>query len=136
MNTIRNDKNEIDQLIKLFFSSFTNKGKSSNVELLKQLCIDKVIISKNTKGQTEIYDMHSFIEPRIEMLTNGTLLDFEEKELNEKTTIKENIAQRLSEYEKGGVLNGGRIAETGTKMFQFLKVNGQWKISSLIWNDN
>lgn len=133
---IRNDKEEINEITKLFFSTFTNKGKSPCIELLENLCIERVIISKNTNGQTEIYDLHSFIQPRLTILTNGTLLDFEEKELTETTIVKGNIAQRISEYKKEGNLNNVRFYETGTKMFQFLKINGHWKISSLIWNDN
>ena len=133
---LKREKEEIDNLVKLFFSIFTNKGKPAKIETLKQLCTEKIIISKNTIDQTEINDLETFIKPRIIILTNGKLVDFEEIELSETTVIKNNIAQRVSEYRKKGILNGNEFSETGTKMFQFLKIEGHWKISSLIWNDN
>jgi hypothetical protein len=136
IDKIINDKDEIDEVTKSFFSTFTNKGKLPRVELLKNHCIERVLISKNTNGHTEIYDLHSFIQSRLTILTNGTLLDFEEKELTEVTIVKGYIAQRISEYKKEGILNNVRFYETGSKMFQFLKIDGHWKISSLIWNDN
>ena len=70
------------------------------------------------------------------MLSNGILQEFEERELSETTIISKNIAQRYSAYSKEGIFEQATFSETGTKMFQFLKINGCWKISSLIWNDN
>jgi RimJ/RimL family protein N-acetyltransferase len=129
------DKLKIDQLVKDFFRAFTNKNKKLNLKLLHETCIAEIVIIKNTKGLYEKYNLENFIFPRKKLLTNGTLIDFEEYEVKEETTIKRNIAQRISHYQKEGVLNNIRFSNKGTKMFQFVKTNKVWKICSVIWDD-
>lgn len=129
------DKVKIDRLIKGFFSAFTNKGKKPNLKFLYETCIDEVVIIKNTKGICEKYNLENFIAPRKELLTNGTLTEFEEYEVGEKTIITRNIAQRLSQYQKEGILNNQRFSSKGTKMFQFVKIGNVWKVCCAIWDD-
>lgn len=129
------DKIKIDQLINSFFSAFTNKNTIPNLKLLHTTCIKEVSIIKNTDGICEKYNLETFITPREEILTNGILTDFKEKEINEKTIINRNIAQRISEYEKEGIKNSKIISGKGTKMFQLIKIKNNWKICSLIWED-
>ena len=64
------------------------------------------------------------------------LTNFRETELDEETKIAGHIAQRYSNYQKTGNLNGTDFAENGTKLFQFIKTINGWKISSLVWEDN
>lgn len=129
------DKVKIDKLVKDFFSVFTNKDANPNLELLYKICIDGTIIIKNTNGLCETYNLDTFITPRKELLTNGSLIHFEEIELKENTTITRNIAERISQYEKKGILNDQLFSEKGTKMFQFVKIGNGWKICSVIWDD-
>ncbi len=93
-----------------------------------------MIISKVDNKHT-IYNLDSFIEPRQKMLTDGTLTEFEECEINEQTKICNNIAQRYSEYQKNGILERKSFTKKGYKFFQFVKTNKEWKISSVIWED-
>ena len=129
------DKLRIDRLVKKFFSAFSNTEGSPKLNLLYETCLDQAIIIKNTKGVGEIFDLQSFIAPRKVWLTDGTLQDFEEYEIEEKTTITRHIAQRISQYEKEGVLRDEKFSGEGTKMFQFVKIKGKWKISNVIWDD-
>lgn len=129
------DKVKIDQLVKTFLSAFTNKNTKPNFRILRKVCIDEIIIIKNTNGLCEKYNLQTFITPRKDILTNGTLTDFEETEINEKTIINRNIAQRVSQYEKKGIKNDEAFSGKGTKMFQFIKIKNDWKICSLIWDD-
>lgn len=133
LNTV---KESIDNLVKTFFALFTNKLQKPKLELIKLICVENTFISRNSKNNTDIFNLETFITPRIELLTNGSLINFEEKEISESTVIKENIAQRVSLYQKEGILNGERFSETGNKLFQFLKIDNTWKICSIIWNDN
>lgn len=129
------DKIKINQLVKAFFSAFTNKSVKPNFKILNKVCIDEVIIIKNTNSVCEKYNLESFISPRKDILTNGTITDFEETEVNEKTIINKNIALRVSQYEKKGIRNNNLFFGKGTKMFQFIKIENNWKICSLIWDD-
>jgi hypothetical protein len=136
-NTIASDKLQIDNLINQFFKVFNNTNQNEpDWTILHKICIDKIIIIKKTGLTETIYDLVGFIEPRRLILTNGTLINFEEMELSEETQIIGHIAQRHSKYRKAGNLNGTAFDETGTKLFQFMKTTDGWKITSLIWEDN
>ena len=133
---VSKDKFYISEIIKSFFDSFTNKESSTpKLDTLKSICIPEVRII-NINGSEVIYNLDSFLEPRKKMLTDGTLIEFEEKEVYEKTNIIQNIAYRHSKYEKSGILNGKKFKQTGHKLFQFIKTPEDWKIKSVIWEDD
>lgn len=74
-------------------------------------------------------------EPREKMLTDGTLTEFSEWEVSERTEISGSIAHRLSEYAKSGVRNGEHFEGSGYKTTQFIRTPAGWRISSLAWYD-
>ena len=131
------DKQQIDNIIGQFFSIFNNKpGTTHNWELIYAICLpETAIIKKNGLDQTA-YNLASFMEPRITILTDGRLRDFEEHETGEQTIIIQNIAQRHSRYRKSGIMAGKYFQETGTKLFHLLKTKEGWKISTLLWEDD
>ena len=130
------DKLRIDILIKKFFNVFNNTNNNKpDWDLLNSICIPEIGIVKKTSAEHTVYDLGSFIEPRKKLLSEGTLKEFDEHEINESTNIIGNIAQRHSVYEKSGVLEGTNFKQKGNKFFQFVKVNNDWKISSVIWQD-
>ncbi|NIG55374.1 DUF4440 domain-containing protein [Chitinophaga sp. Cy-1792] len=130
------DKSRIDTVTKAFFSAFCNKYGPAPLDNLAACCIDEIVIIKNTQGNSEIYNFTTFVEPRKEVLTNGTLVDFEEYGISETTVIETHIAQRFSRYEKKGVLNGKPFFGKGTKLFQFIWKEGSWKIAAVVWEDD
>ena len=132
-----NDKIEIDHITKQFFDVFNNTSqRQPDWTILEKICIDKIIIVKKAGLTETIYDLRSFIEPRKLILTDGTLSDFHEMEVSEESKIIGQIAQRKSNYQKMGNLNGTYFVEKGTKMFQFIKTLTGWKITSVIWEDD
>lgn len=131
------DKFEIDRIVNIFFNIFTNTGKRQpDWAIINNICIAESMIIKKTGNEEEVYTLDSFIEPRRKILTDGTLTNFEEHEINEETTIVGNIAQRFSKYQKSGYLNGAFFKEYGNKLFHFIKTQNGWKITSLIWEDD
>ena len=132
----KKDRTEIDALTSRFFDLFTNKdGRVPNVKEIKSIFIPKGILISNTKDPAALYALDDFIRPREEMLTNGTLTNFCEREISHSTELFGNIAQRFSLYEKSGELNGEYFETKGMKTIQFVKVNGKWKMSSVAWCD-
>ncbi len=129
------DKVKIDKIVHQFFTAFDNRKTKPRLSLLNEVCLDEVTIIKKTKDTQEIFDLPGFTTPREKLLTDGTLRSFQESETHEETVITRNIAQRISQYEKEGVLNGKAFSQKGTKMFQFLKINTEWKICNVIWDD-
>ena len=133
---IKQAKSEIDKLTKSLFAVFTNKGKLVvNLEGIKDLFIPEGIIIKNVGPNYEYYNLQQFIEPREKLLNSEALIDFEEEELSEQTTITGNIAHRISIYQKSGILSGKSFHTTGVKNIQFIKTTEGWKINSLTWDD-
>ena len=130
------DKIKIDRVIKKFYSAFTNKNTKPRLNNLYETCLDQTTIIKNTNGLCEIYSLQNFIAPREELLTNKSLEDFEEYEIDEKTIFTNHIAQRFSQYRKEGVLKKRKFSEYGTKMFQMVKINTTWNICNVIWDDD
>ena len=129
-------KTIIDNLTQAFFSLFSSKdGVKPNLEDIYQLFIGKGMIIKNTGVVPEIYTLAEFIEPRIKLLSDGTLVDFKEEEVAGRTEIFGNIAQRFSSYVKSGVLSGQPFVTRGMKTIQFINTPAGWKISSLAWDD-
>jgi RimJ/RimL family protein N-acetyltransferase len=131
------DKSEIDNLVTSFFSIFTNTNQQlPDWDLIQKLCLPETLIIKKNGLTETVYSLHSFIEPRKEILSNGTLTDFKERQIKEETKITGNIAQRFCRYQKSGYLNGNYFNEYGNKFFQFIKTTNGWKISALIWEDD
>ena len=132
----KNDRTEIDALTTRFFDLFTNKnGGAQNVKDIKEIFILNGILVNNTEDTPVIYDLDGFIKPREEILSDGTLTNFCEREIFQKTEIFRGVAQRFSLYEKSGELNGERFETKGMKTIQFIKANEEWKMSSVAWSD-
>jgi hypothetical protein len=130
------DKNEIDELTRRFFSLFTNvNGTIPNLASIHELFVREGIVIKNVGGNTEIFSLASFIAPRQTILTDGTLADFQERELTERTDIAGAVAQRFCTYTKSGKLNGNSFENQGVKTIQFIKTNNRWRITSVAWDD-
>jgi RimJ/RimL family protein N-acetyltransferase len=129
------DKFYIDRLIHSFFSIFTNRENEPDWSVINNVCIPEAIIIKKTGLSETVYNLESFIEPRKKILTDGTLTDFEEKEIKEETKVTGNIAQRYAVYKKTGMLEGKRFEEYGDKLFQFIKTTAGWRINAVVWED-
>ena len=130
------DKQAIDKLTQDFWGIFYNKnGATPNWQIIEELCIAEVLIIKKIKTQQEVYNLESFITPRKKILSDGTLLEFEEKEIEEETHIIGNIAQRATKYTKEGLLNGEYFQQNGHKLFQYIKTEKGWQISAVVWED-
>ncbi|QXV66787.1 GNAT family N-acetyltransferase [Mucilaginibacter sp. 21P] len=130
------DQVQIDKLTQAFFALFTNTAEAPQFDLITELCHEQAQIIKKTADGAEIYDLGSFIEPRKKILTDGTLTGFSEYEVQAETRIIGQIAQRLSRYEKSGVLQGNDYRGSGNKMLHFMKHEGKWQIIQVIWEDN
>lgn len=130
------DKILISQVITSFYNIFKNiNGQQPAWDKIYSLCLPETIIIKKA-DKDEIYSLQTFIEPRKESLSNGSLTEFQEYETGNETNISGTIAQRFSKYEKKGILNGERFKESGTKMFQLIKSNGDWKMNAIVWEDD
>jgi len=126
----------LDRLTHDFLDAFTNTGgRVPKVDLIREVFIPEGRIISNLGAKPVIYDLEAFIAPRETMLTDGTLTEFREWEVAERTEIFGSIAHRFSEYRKSGCLDGERFEGGGRKTVQFVATPDGWKMASLAWDD-
>ncbi|MEV5824660.1 DUF4440 domain-containing protein [Spirillospora sp. NPDC052242] len=129
-------KDELDRMMRTLFGAFANTGGSGpNLGVIREMFIPQAVIIKNVGGETEVYDLDSFIAPRQEMLTDGTLTEFSEWEITEQTEIFGSIAHRFSAYGKSGFRDGEWFEGSGRQTTQFVRTNAGWKMTSAAWDD-
>ncbi|MGW5929380.1 GNAT family N-acetyltransferase [Streptomyces anulatus] len=129
-------KAELDQLTRAFLGAFTNTGGTRpNIGAVREVFIPQGRIISNVGDELVIHDLDAFITPRERMLTDGTLIEFSEWEVAERTEIFGSIAHRFSQYRKSGFLNGAWFEGSGRKTTQFVRTPAGWKMSSMVWDD-
>lgn len=133
---MHSDAQSIDALAAAFFDAFTNRGKAPNVDVLYDVFLPEAVIVSTAGAAPVIYDVRGFIEPRREILTNGSLVDFCEEEVSEETRIYGNIAQRFSRYAKSWIQDGRQHSGGGVKSITFVRTPAGWKIASVVWHDD
>lgn len=130
------DQAEIDRLMGLFMASFTNTGgRHPDLEIIRELFVPEGRIISNTGNDPVIMDLDAFVEPRQKMLTDGTLTEFSEWEVSQRTEIFGSVAHRFTEYRKSGVRSGEHFEGHGHKTTQFLRTPAGWRMSSMAWDD-
>lgn len=130
------DRDSIDAIARTFFSAFDNRGGAApQLDALRELFISDGRIIRNTGIEPEVSSLEMFIAPRRVILTDGTLTGFHEEELEARTDIFGNVAQRFCSYRKAGVRNGVPFDARGMKVMQFVRTPAGWKLSSVAWDD-
>lgn len=129
-------KVELDRLTRTFLGAFTNTGGTGpNIDAIREVFIPQGTIVSNVGDEPVIYDLDSFIEPRRRILTDGTLTEFSEWEVAERTEVFGSIAHRFSSYRKSGFLDGEWFEGSGHKTVQFVRTPAGWRMSSMAWDD-
>ncbi|MEU6573548.1 GNAT family protein [Streptomyces sp. NPDC046805] len=136
--TANADKAELDRLMRDLFGAFnTIGGNRPNLDIIRAVFLPQGSIIKNVGDTTLIYDIDTFVESREKILTDGTLTEFSEWEVAERTEMFGSIAHRFSDYGKSGFREGeGWFEESGHKTTQFIRTPEGWRIASLAWDDD
>ncbi|MFF4044823.1 DUF4440 domain-containing protein [Streptomyces sp. NPDC001816] len=128
-------KIEIDAVTAEFFGAFDNRGgRPADVARIRRLVLPSGVIVMTGPDFT-VYTVDEFIEPRRQLLSDGRLVEFSEWETSERTEIVGDIASRVSEYRKSGIMNGEPYEGGGTKALQFVRTPDGWRIAALAWFD-
>jgi hypothetical protein len=134
--SIDRDKHCIDALTAEFFRLFSpTPGTTVSLQRIHDLFIPQGIIVRTCGPNTEVFSISQFIAPRELMLNDGSLVDLCEREEWETTEIFGNVAQRFLAYRKTGVLHGERFNTRGIQIIQFVRKDGEWKMSAIAWDD-
>ncbi|MGZ3096924.1 GNAT family N-acetyltransferase [Streptomyces sp. H72] len=134
--SVSGDQADIDRLMGLFMDSFTNTGgRHPDLDIIRELFVPEGRIISNIGNDPVIMDVDAFVEPRRKILTDGTLTEFSEWEVSQRTEIFGSVAHRFGEYRKSGVRDGAPIDGRGHKTTQFLRTRDGWRMSSMAWDD-
>ena len=129
-------RRQIDTLTKSFFDVFTNRnGGTPKLGELGHLFVSNGVIVKRSESGVDVMGVAEFIEPRRKLLTDGTLLDFQEQEESAQTFVFAGIASRVCVYRKSGRLRGEYFEGRGLKCLHYVQTPEGWRISSVIWED-
>jgi hypothetical protein len=129
------DRVAIDALASAFFAAFCNEGGRVDLSRLADLCLPDARIVKAVGAVPECCDLASFIAPRDALLNGGRLCGFSEREVESRTDVFGNVAQRWSRYRKCGVLDGVRFEGEGWKSLQCVRTPQGWRIAAVAWDD-
>ena len=129
------DHDALDALAATFFAVFSNiGGRHADLSSLHALCLPQALVVKAVGSQPEACNLLAFIAPR-EALLNGRLQDFSEQEIEARTDLFGNIAQRWCRYRKAGVLDGVAFDAEGWKSLQCVRTPQGWRIAAVAWDD-
>ncbi len=136
LQAIQKDKRRIDELTAEFFRLFSpTPGETVSLQRMHDLFIPQGIIVRTCGPNAEVFSISEFIAPREVLLNDGSLVDFCEREEWETTEIFGNVAHRFLAYRKTGALHGQRFNTRGMNTIQFVRKDGDWKMSALAWDD-
>jgi hypothetical protein len=137
MPRMARELDSLDALVGAFYSAFDNRGgRVATVEAVTSLFAPQGVIAKRTAAGFEISTPEEFAQPRVALLRGTALVGFHEWETSGDSRIEGDLALRTSRYEKAGTMNGEPYAGKGTKFFNFVRMDGEWRILSLAWADD
>ena len=132
----QNDLKLIDNLTaELYKSICFEVDNHPPVEKLKDLFIPTANMIRNDEASPEIMTVDDFIKSYTDRISDGTIKSFYEGELNHITEIFGTIAHRFSTYETKFDLTNPKPFSTGINSIQYIKIGNNWKISSIVWNN-
>ena len=131
-----NDLKLIDDLTSELYNAICFKvGSHPPVEKLKELFIPTANMIRNDDASPEIMTVDDFIKSYTERIADGTIQSFYEGELNHITEIFGTVAHRFSTYETKFDLTNPEPFSIGINSIQYIKIGENWKISSIVWNN-
>ncbi|QIG44323.1 nuclear transport factor 2 family protein [Nocardioides anomalus] len=134
----RDDETQIAAAVRTFFDAFTS-GPAPDVArrmvALREVLLPQALVVRTCGGEPTAYDVEGFIAPREALLTDGTLSEFREWEVEGRTEVYGDIAHHWCTYAKEGVQGGAPMSGRGAKTLQLVRTGAGWRISAAAWDD-
>ncbi|KQC15770.1 MAG: hypothetical protein WCY97_06655 [Methanothrix sp.] len=129
------DLRMIEELTNSLYSCISfRQGEKPELARLKSLFIKEGILINNNDDPL-IFTIYQFVEAIEEQLSAGSLRSFSEREVAERTDIFGKVAHRFSTYEARFDPDDPEPLTVGINSIQLVKVDGSWRVSSIVWND-
>lgn len=130
------DETAITSVVGQFFSAFVSGADAArHVSVLRTILLPDAIVVNAAGSEPVVLTVDSFIEPRIELLTHGGLVDFREWMTSARIELFGDIAQVWCTYEKSWSGDDGAHHGRGSKAIHLVRTAAGWRISSVAWDD-
>ena len=130
------DRQAIGAVVRTFFAAFaTGPDLAERMAALRAAFLPEAVVVRTCGGEPTAYDVEGFIAPREAMLTDGTLSEFREWELDGHTELFGDVAHHFCGYAKEGVQDGSPTSGRGMKSLQLVRTGAGWRISAAAWDD-
>ncbi len=126
----------IDDLTKRLYDSICFKpGEKPPLRTLTGIFIPEGFMVNNDDDLPVIMTVSTFTAFYKEQIAEGRFQSFHETEIKSKTEIYAKIAHRFSTYEARFDINEKEPIAVGINSIQFVKVDDNWKVSCMVWNN-
>lgn len=125
-----------ETITKVFAAISFTKGNPSNMHQLEGLFIEQGMLINYNEATPLILGVKEFIQHFEKQFADGMITELEDKEVHHQTEIYDKIAHRFSFYEARFKSSDTMPFAVGVNSMQLVKVDGQWLVSSMAWNDD
>ncbi len=126
----------IDYITEEFYESLSfQDGEMPDLDAVRSIFYEDGLMVDNSFGKPITFTAESFTRNLEAKIADGTILQFMQRELYSTTEVFGKIAQRISVYEYSLADHETEKLPRGINYIQFIQVNDNWRITSMVWND-
>ncbi len=127
---------KIEELVRKLYGciSFEPGGKP-DFATLRAIFFDGARLINNSGETPGVVTVEGYIERFGGAIEAGRIASFQEKEIASRTERFGKIAQRFSTYESRHRVDDPESFDAGINSVQMMEVDGEWLVTSLIWNN-
>jgi hypothetical protein len=127
---------EIDKLTNVFYECICfNQEHYPKYDQLQELFFgDGKLINGNFDQPLE-FTVQSYVQAIMRQIEDGNATFYSQQEIADVTEVFGKTAQRISVYEYSFTAETTQPWKRGVNYIQFIHIDGNWKIVSMLWND-
>jgi GNAT superfamily N-acetyltransferase len=130
------DRAEIDAVVATFFAAFgSGRDLDARLDALREVFLPQAVVVRTCGDEPLPYGVEGFLAPRRALLLGGGVQEFREWEVEGRTDLYGDIAQRWCTYAKAWRQDGARRSGSGVKTIQLVRTASGWRISAVAWDD-
>ncbi|SER06959.1 GNAT family N-acetyltransferase [Microlunatus flavus] len=130
------DRAEIVELVGTFFRAFTSgDGAHGRIAQLHERFLPQAVVVRTCGEEPAVLGVDQFLAPRERLLSDGSLVDFQEWPVQGRLEIFGDVAHWFGSYTKVGIQAGARVDGAGMKSLQLVRTGAGWRISAAAWDD-
>jgi hypothetical protein len=133
-NTAKAQPASLDATISALYESITfDQNSAPDYEKFRSLFVDGAFLISVKDSAFFKLSTEEFIQNMTKQRESGNLKAFREFEISRESNRYGNIAHVFSTYETDIQTAEGPLKTRGINSIQLLRINDQWKVTSLIW---